>query len=102
MSTKAFRSDYIRQMRESATDLIIAMEELAKLRKQWDWLMSTEIVDVEVIEAPNESTVYIYNDFEDHQGIEKDDLVGVWTTLGSFETLLTAGHGTNLQKVRTR
>ncbi len=64
-----------------------AAQELDALKKEWDYGMSTWLADADFV---GENT-----------GLTKADVTAVvGTTLAALDSLLAAGHGTNLLKVK--
>ncbi len=87
MSTEQARSDHITKTRQAATTLLGALDALRALRVAWDAGHGTWITEEDFTGA-NEELV-------------KDDISAVsTTTLDALGVLLSAGHGTNLEKIR--
>jgi len=83
MATASQKSDHVSKVRQAATDLLNASEKLAALQNDWNWLdMGNQLTD------------------DDCQGLTVAQIAAVYTTLAAVETLLAAGHGTNLATVR--
>ena len=98
-STMSNRINHINRARQAATNLMAAINELRALKIEWDAGMSVWIVDA-TGDDPN-AEGYIPYDFKgDNQGLMKADISAVTsTTLAAIETLLAAGHATNLEKI---
>lgn len=99
MSTAGTRSDFVTRARQEARALLTAIDNLSELRRQWDRGMNAWLVDASGSDSAAEG--YAPGDFMgSNAGLMKADIAAVFTTLEAFETLLAAGHGTNLEKVR--
>jgi hypothetical protein len=84
------RYNEITRIRAAATNLTDAIEELQAVKKEWDYL--------------DLGNAIVVGDFRDrHEGLTVTDLANVvGTTLGAIDTLLAAGHGTNLYTAKLR
>ena len=85
-STSTARKTHIDMVRDGAGSILATVDKLAALKASWDAGMGTWITDGA--------------DFDGIEGIVKADITAVYTTLAALETLLAAGHRTNLEKVR--
>jgi hypothetical protein len=98
-STFGNRSDHISNTRQAATQLIDAVNKLRALKREWDAGMGTWLVDA----TGDDPTAEGYNPYDfagANAGLMKADISAVTgTTLTAFETLLAAGHATNLEKI---
>jgi len=100
MPTRSTRSDFVTRTRQEATNLIQAVDNLAELKRQWDRGMNTWLVDASGSDPQAED--YEANDFAGaHEGLMVADVAAVFTTLAAIETVLSQGHGTNMEKVRS-
>lgn len=99
-ATAGARSDFISAVRQAADKLMDAVDSLNGLKAMWDYGMSSWIVDASGNDPEAEG--YDPGDFVgNNQGLMVADVAAVvGTTLTAVNTLLAAGHGTNLQKVR--
>ena len=79
-------SDFITRSRNTASKVLVALAELDGLRLEWDTLFNTTVTA------------------EDFDGSNADitlaDVTSLMTTQGAIDTLLDAGHRTNLLKVK--
>jgi len=83
MATTQQMSDHVTKVRQAATEAMDAIKQLDALRKDWDYLgLSSALTD------------------DQCQGLTTADIAAVYTTLAAINTLLAAGHGTNMTKVR--
>lgn len=98
MSTQQYRERFIDGVRRAATDLLVAIGNLDNLEDAWNREVSLSLVDASGDDPGEEG--YDSGDFEYAQGLTKADIAAVFTTLAAVNSLLVAGHGTNLQKVR--
>lgn len=98
-STFSNRSNHISNTRQAATQLIEAINKLRALKKEWDDGLGTWIIDASGNDP--EAQGYEPHDFAGaNVGLMKADISAVTsTTLTALETLLAAGHGTNLEKI---
>jgi len=86
-NTATDRKTFIDRLRNVAKALNTANDEDGiALRKEWDGGMSTWITD-----GP---------DFDGVEGITKADVTAMFVTLDAFQTVLAAGHRTNILKVK--
>ena len=80
------QSDFITRVRQSATKIIEARDELVALQKEWEeW----QNVALEAKHFDGENSC-----------VGLDEIMGVFVTLDALQALLANGHGTNLQKAR--
>ena len=99
-ATAGERSDFITRVRQETDKLMDAVDGLNALKAQWDYGMSSWIVDASGNDPEAEG--YDAGDFAGaNAGLMVADIAAVvGTTLTAVNALLAAGHGTNLQKVR--
>lgn len=87
MATSSQKSDHVSEVRQTVTKLLEAQNQLAALRREWDALgLSSELVEEDMV--------------GENAGLTPADIAAVYTTLGEIETLMAAGHATNLYKVK--
>lgn len=82
------RSDFITEVRDEATNILNAVDNLQALRREWTALDYANTLEVSDFEGAN----------EDATVAEVSAVVG--TTLDALQGLLDAGHATNLNKIR--
>jgi hypothetical protein len=84
------RYNEITKIRNATTNLVTAIEALQTINVEWTYLDLGNVIQL--------------GDFTGlHEGLTVADLSAViGTTLGAIDSLLAAGHGTNLYKVRNR
>ncbi len=87
MATMNQKIEHINQVRANATRLMDTIKVLQGLRKDWDYLGLSDAIEPEDFTGTNE-------------GITPAQIAAVYTTLSAIETLLGAGHGTNLTAVK--
>jgi hypothetical protein len=86
MSTVAQRSDHVTMVRMEATRVLNALDGLNALRREWDALgFSSGITSADMTGA--------------NEGITPAQVASVYTTLDAFNSLMAAGHATNLYGV---
>lgn len=87
MATMNQKIDHVNQVRANATRLMDTIKVLQGLRKDWDYLGLSSALQPEDFTGTNE-------------GLTPSQIAAVYTTLSAIETLLAAGHGTNLTAVK--
>jgi hypothetical protein len=89
MATIGQKEQFIYSVREAVKLFMLGVDQLRAMRKEWDQQLNAVIIDADFV--------------GDNVGIVKVDIANVvGTTLDTFETSLSAGHGTNLYKVIKR
>jgi len=87
MATMNQKIEHVNQVRANATRLMDTIKALQGLRKDWDYLgLSSALKDADFTGT--------------NEGLTAAQIAGVYTTLAAIETLLAAGHGTNLTAVK--
>ncbi len=87
MATMNQKIEHINSVRSNATRLMDTIKALQGLRKDWDYLGLSSAIEAEDFTGTNE-------------GLTPAQIAAVYTTLEAIETLLAAGHGTNLTAVK--
>lgn len=95
-ATQASRMAFIAAVRSATGDLLTAIDQLNVLLARWNAGMN-----IWLINPTEEGDNVSYGDFAAAIGITSEELAAVLgTTLTALNTLLEAGHRTNLEKVR--
>jgi len=87
MATNNQMSDHVSKVRAACGKLMEAAAELDALRKEWDYAGMGYAL-------PEDLTAL------GHPGLVRDDVAAAYTSAAAARTLLDAGHGTNLVKVK--
>ena len=86
MANNAKNSDFITRARQAASDVLTALAKLDNIRLEWDSLYNAEI-SAEDFDGTNAE-------------IDLAILTAEMTTQAAIDTLMDAGHRTNLLEVR--
>lgn len=92
MATNNQISDHISEQRQAVTALIESIDKLRALLAEWNALG----LDAAAIDAAQAAA----GDGLGNSGITGAQVTAVYTTLGALESLLAAGHATNLYGVK--
>jgi len=87
MATMNQKIEHIGAVRVTATRLMDTIKVLEGLRKDWDYMGLSGALEAGDFTGTNE-------------GLTPAQIEAVYTTLSAIETLLAAGHGTNLTAVK--
>lgn len=100
MSTKQSRMEFVSEVRAAAKELLDAIDHLNTLYSRWTAGYSSWLEDP--VEADAEAGIAAsYGDFTSAIGLKKENSAAVvGTTLSALNTLMAAGHRTNLEKIR--